>query len=989
MDGTLTCFNMLVKKRYPLIKEMLQKMLNWKLEAEAESTMEFELLKFINKKNVDYVALLWEDFMYQADNREISSARKEHMPYLRFTKVIIDHFISKDNTISMRNMINLHTVHDDTLLSTLKFISKIEDCQKYGVVIPNGMINDDIKLSKAYKTYLDYATRKVPPKKARKFKKPASPKLKTIPASPKEPTQKGKDTPNKSLSKNKAPANIGRGKGVELLSNAALLKDTQMKKALKKKVPYEQTDKPKDTNEGTGEKLGVLDVSKDDSTDSEAESKGDSEDESDDFPLAFCRVKYPVFSFVPKKKYKQSCEASLSVERSTDIDLWYIIVHGKYKPTIKDKDDDVSIDCAFSRFNTIITSLKALDESFSSRNHVKKFLRALPTKWRPKVTAIEESKDLSTLYLDELIDNLKVYEVVLEKDLRNDDEYAMAVRDFKKFFGRKGKFVRQPYEGKKNIGKAKEDKEEKCWSDSGDDSKKEEICLMAQSNEVQSDTPYYSSSSLDNESKQDEYDKLCKISLRIINKNKHLKAKNESLKRDVYELKSKVEQLERNKEISHECESCDKLVIEISSLKLKLASFKNSSSSLRKMVEMQKPSKDKYGLGYTEYIASTSTNKIKNLGPQIDKILSVEPATPVPSAIEPACSDKQNWLSAADTENVEKAKILGSNIVKKNDSILITRKPTLSLPKSNKQPPILKLGQGHGKSRIQTPYKMAHRRPNVLYPKSNYHQVSWNYGTQQEQQFQPPIYNQWGPYPPFPYMGQPNVNLESDEWIKDSGCTRHMTGNKDLFSSYKTMDGGAQLDRITNRGTTDYEFRKETGLSHKNGLVNIVYALRWVGMIYSGAHMAIGGRDNRYMLGGCDSSTDLFYRWRVWEVAEGVALHDDRLGALLDSTLLYICIIRWRSDIVEHTYGVRGGGGWRAYFLRSCSSKSGYSSRVDTRGECLISGARRCDSRWRAEIMGELWMSQYVRSLRSCECRAAGHMLWGGGGREEETRRVV
>ncbi|GKE62187.1 hypothetical protein Tco_1512554, partial [Tanacetum coccineum] len=35
---------------YPLIKEMLQKMLNWKLEAEAESTMAFELLKFIKSQ---------------------------------------------------------------------------------------------------------------------------------------------------------------------------------------------------------------------------------------------------------------------------------------------------------------------------------------------------------------------------------------------------------------------------------------------------------------------------------------------------------------------------------------------------------------------------------------------------------------------------------------------------------------------------------------------------------------------------------------------------------------------------------------------------------------------------------------------------------------------------------------------------------------------------------------------------------------------------
>ncbi|GJY94231.1 hypothetical protein Tco_0510592 [Tanacetum coccineum] len=101
----------------------------------------------------------------------------------------------------------------------------------------------------------------------------------------------------------------------------------------------------------------------------------------------------------------------------------------------------------------------------------RKFLRALLSKWHPKVTAIEESMDLSTLLLDELISNLKVYKVVREKDSEafknkkekykslalkakkvssdeevscsdsDDEEYAMAVRDFKKFFRRRGKFV--------------------------------------------------------------------------------------------------------------------------------------------------------------------------------------------------------------------------------------------------------------------------------------------------------------------------------------------------------------------------------------------------------------------------------------------------------------------------------------------------------------------------------------------------------------------
>ncbi|GJZ62158.1 hypothetical protein Tco_0618295 [Tanacetum coccineum] len=72
--------------------------------------------------------------------------------------------------------------------------------------------------------------------------------------------------------------------------------------------------------------------------------------------------------------------------------------------------------CGFARFNTIITSLKALDEGFSSKNYVRKFLRALHPKWRAKVTTIKELKDFSSLALDELIGNLKLLEVVMEKD---------------------------------------------------------------------------------------------------------------------------------------------------------------------------------------------------------------------------------------------------------------------------------------------------------------------------------------------------------------------------------------------------------------------------------------------------------------------------------------------------------------------------------------------------------------------------------------------
>ncbi|GJR48388.1 hypothetical protein Tco_1316491 [Tanacetum coccineum] len=78
--------------------------------------------------------------------------------------------------------------------------------------------------------------------------------------------------------------------------------------------------------------------------------------------------------------------------------------------------EDEYIDSAFASFNTIITSLNALDERYSSKNYVRKFLRALHPKWRAKVTTIEDSKDLTSLSLDELIRNLKVYEMIIKKD---------------------------------------------------------------------------------------------------------------------------------------------------------------------------------------------------------------------------------------------------------------------------------------------------------------------------------------------------------------------------------------------------------------------------------------------------------------------------------------------------------------------------------------------------------------------------------------------
>ncbi|GKA94939.1 hypothetical protein Tco_0816977 [Tanacetum coccineum] len=90
------------------------------------------------------------------DNRDVK--KQEKMYYPIFTKAIIHHFLSKDNSISMRNIMFMHTTQYDSILGTLRFVSKDEDTQVYGALISTVMTTPKIQDSLAYQTYLAFAT---------------------------------------------------------------------------------------------------------------------------------------------------------------------------------------------------------------------------------------------------------------------------------------------------------------------------------------------------------------------------------------------------------------------------------------------------------------------------------------------------------------------------------------------------------------------------------------------------------------------------------------------------------------------------------------------------------------------------------------------------------------------------------------------------------------------------------------------------------------
>ncbi|GKA84084.1 hypothetical protein Tco_0805679, partial [Tanacetum coccineum] len=99
------------------------------------------------------------DLVYQIENKV--SKKNKDMFYSRFTKVIIKHFMSKDQSTLRRNKVDWHMAKDDLILTTMRFIPKHETVQKYGSILPDTLTNQTMKESEAYKTYYDFATGKV------------------------------------------------------------------------------------------------------------------------------------------------------------------------------------------------------------------------------------------------------------------------------------------------------------------------------------------------------------------------------------------------------------------------------------------------------------------------------------------------------------------------------------------------------------------------------------------------------------------------------------------------------------------------------------------------------------------------------------------------------------------------------------------------------------------------------------------------------------
>nr|GFA62041.1 hypothetical protein [Tanacetum cinerariifolium] len=213
---------------------------------------------FYHRSNVDYAYLIWEDFVYQVEHK--NQKRSIKMYYPRFTKVIIDYFMTRKPSIPRRNRINWHYVRDDVLFSTIK------------VAAPKPKAS-------ARKKKGDSASSTTPPTPTPTTTVIAAPRL-SVAAKGKQPARA--TTPTE-------PTDVERTEAEQL---KIVLKRSRQETHISQQ-------RGSGTDEGTGSRPWVPDVSSDDSeeelswnssddedvdeqTKGREESEGDKTDESDD-----------------------------------------------------------------------------------------------------------------------------------------------------------------------------------------------------------------------------------------------------------------------------------------------------------------------------------------------------------------------------------------------------------------------------------------------------------------------------------------------------------------------------------------------------------------------------------------------------------------------------------------------------------------------------------------------------------------------------------
>ncbi|GJS85362.1 zf-CCHC domain-containing protein [Tanacetum coccineum] len=141
--------------------------------------------------------------------------------------------------------------------------------------------------------------------------------------------------------------------------------------------------------------------------------------------------------------------------KSKDLDLWHVITNGDFQPIVQNPE---------TKLDEVIPFEKQTDDlkrKLAKNNEAKMVIyNALPRKEYERIFMCNTCKEVETLLI-----TIKAKKEYSDEECSTsgseDEEYTMAVRDFKKFFKRRGRFIRPPQNNKKTFQRSRDDKNDK------------------------------------------------------------------------------------------------------------------------------------------------------------------------------------------------------------------------------------------------------------------------------------------------------------------------------------------------------------------------------------------------------------------------------------------------------------------------------------------------------------------------------------------------
>ncbi|KAM6553934.1 hypothetical protein CsatB_014696 [Cannabis sativa] len=488
----------------------------------------------------------------------------------------------------------------------------------------------------------------------------------------------------------------------------------------------------------------------------------------------------------------------------------------------------------------------ALGKTYSNSKLVRKVLGVLPRRFMSKVTSIEEMRNIEELDLDELIGSLQNYELSLSRwkktkkqkemvkeksevgvalihqenkkpvleDLNGitDETVAMLTRNYAKFL--KKNYRKNSPADKENLLKRNKGKKALAatWSDSdeeknstaseGSDEEKQVLAFMAQScNPVESEDDAVSTSSeADSTGRQHAYEEMFAQWEYMTKQIRALKNSLEQVETEKGKLEDSVKNL--NRLLDEKENEIYKLTADLIRTKQALQFIPPGTAAINQTLQLQKPYGDRTSLGYKMLYKQGNELSVEHSLPSNVNSSKKEDGSPDTSVtINESDSSERRQVPTGPTKLKFEGRRTDADNFPQNDNFI----PTCHFcnRRGHIRPKCYKL-QNYLKAMIN--------RPNSFPPPNK------SLGRKPRREWK--------------IKSKPNSDVGlvaklslsafvEGQWYFDSGCSRHMTGNKKLLVNFKDEKGGSVTFGDGNKG--QIAGRGDVNVNGAAHLTNVLY----------------------------------------------------------------------------------------------------------------------------------------------------------------------